>query len=58
MKKPKAIIILVAVLAVFAAGIGLMRGRSTKATQQIASGALRGANVLLQAALDLAGPGS
>ena len=36
-----------AVLAVFAAGIGLMRGRSTKATQPIASGALRGANVLL-----------
>ena len=47
MKKPKAVFILVAVLAVFAAGIGLMRGRSTKPTQPIASGALRGANVLL-----------
>ena len=47
MKKPQVVFVILAGLAVIAVGIGVMRGRSAKATEAIASGALRGANVLL-----------
>jgi arylsulfatase A-like enzyme/Flp pilus assembly protein TadD len=46
-KNPLVVFVTLAVLAVIAVIAGVMRGRSAKATQAIASGALRGANVLL-----------
>jgi arylsulfatase A-like enzyme/Flp pilus assembly protein TadD len=46
-KKSLAVIVVLIGLAVIAAGVGVMRARSAKATEAIASGALRGANVLL-----------
>ncbi len=45
MKKPLVVIVVLIGLAVIA--VGVMRARSAKATEAIASGALRGANVLL-----------
>jgi len=46
-KKPLLVVVILAVLAVIAVGVGMMRGRGAKATAAIASGALRGANLLL-----------
>ena len=47
MKKRLAVFAVLAGLALVAAGVGVMRRRSAKATEAIDSGALRGANVLL-----------
>ena len=47
MKKRLAVFVILAGLALVAAGVGVMRRRSAKATEAIDSGALRGANVLL-----------
>jgi hypothetical protein len=46
-KKPLVVVVILAVLAVLAVIAGVMRDRHVKATEAIASGALRGANVLL-----------
>jgi len=46
-KKPLVVFVILAVLAVLAVIAGVMRDRHVKATEAIASGALRGANVLL-----------
>jgi arylsulfatase A-like enzyme len=46
-KKPLLVVVILAALAGIAVGVGVMRGRRAKAPAAIASGALRGANVLL-----------
>jgi hypothetical protein len=45
--KPLVVVVILAGLAVIAVGVGVMRARRARTTVAIASGALRGANVLL-----------
>ena len=47
MKKPLVVFVILAALALVSFSVGLIRGRRAKVTDAIASGALRGANVLL-----------